>query len=109
MMRQRIRANGFWCVLLATVGAVASVDWSARAGALATVETAGALEPAVARVAELPRMRSILVSVDGTLLAEQYFNGAAPHRAANLKSASKSITRLRVWRRRTRLMTKGRG
>ena len=36
-------------------------------------------------------MRSILVSVDGALRAEQYFNGAAPHRAANLKSASKSI------------------
>lgn len=42
-------------------------------------------------MAELPRMRSLLVSVDGALLAEQYFNGAGPARAANLKSASKSI------------------
>ena len=59
--------------------------------ASALVTTAAALEPALARVAELPRMRSILVSVDGELLAEQYYHGATPRRAANLKSASKSI------------------
>ena len=76
---------------LAVIAAVGTVDWSVDAGARASVETVPALEPVVARVAELPRMRSLLVSVDGELLAEQYFHGAAPHRAANLKSASKSI------------------
>ena len=80
------------CLLLLGVGiAAASPDWTLTAGTLTTVETVAALEPTLARVAELPRMRSILVSVDGELLAEQYFHGAAPHRTANLKSASKSI------------------
>ena len=80
------------CLLLLGVGiAAAWPGWTLTAGTLTRVETVAALEPALARVAELPRMRSILVSVDGELLAEQYFHGAAPNRAANLKSASKSI------------------
>ena len=86
--------SGPLCIqlLVLVVGMVAaSHGRSTSAGVLTTVETAAVLERAVARVTELPRMRSLLVSVDGTLLAEQYFHGAAPHRAANLKSASKSI------------------
>jgi CubicO group peptidase (beta-lactamase class C family) len=50
-----------------------------------------ALDPAVARAGELPRLRSLLISVDGKLLAERYFNRASPAQAENLKSASKSI------------------
>jgi CubicO group peptidase (beta-lactamase class C family) len=85
-------------VVVATVliGAVASASWMPAAGATAAVETAPALEPAVTRVAQLPRMRSLLVSVDGRLKVEQYFHGAAAHRAANMKSASKSIISLLV-------------
>ena len=80
------------CLLLLGVGMVAAPSaWTAGAGALTLTETVAALGPALARVAELPRMRSMLVSVDGELLAEQYFHDAGPHRAANLKSASKSI------------------
>jgi CubicO group peptidase (beta-lactamase class C family) len=41
--------------------------------------------------ATLPRLYSLLVSVDGELRAEHYFNGATPARATNIKSASKSI------------------
>jgi CubicO group peptidase (beta-lactamase class C family) len=41
--------------------------------------------------AGLPRLRSLLISVDGHLVAEQYFHGASAARAANLKSASKSV------------------
>ena len=55
---------------LAVLAVAATGDWTLSAGALSTVETVTALEPALARVAELPRMRSILVSVDGELLAE---------------------------------------
>ena len=87
-------ASRWLCVSLlglAVLAVAATGDWTVSAGAVTTVETAAALEPALARVAELPRMRSILVSVDGELLAEQYFHGATPQRAANLKSASKSI------------------
>ena len=91
-MRQPPYATRWVClVLLLGIGAAAPGSPVVDAGARAPVETVPALEPALARVAELPRMRSILVSVDGELLAEQYFHGAAPHRAANLKSASKSI------------------
>src|SRR5690606_8346859 len=47
---------------------------------------------AATRAAEtLPRLYSLLVSVDGELRAEHYFNGATPRRATNIKSASKSI------------------
>jgi CubicO group peptidase (beta-lactamase class C family) len=48
-------------------------------------------ERAVETAATLPRLRSLLVSVDGTLLAEHYFHGAAAGRTANTKSASKSV------------------
>ena len=61
-------ASRWLCVSLLglTVLAVAATgDWTVSAGAVTTVETAAALEPALARVAELPRMRSILVSGDG--------------------------------------------
>jgi CubicO group peptidase (beta-lactamase class C family) len=54
------------------------------------------LEPALhARVLErandLPRLRSLLISVDGELVEERYFNGVRPSHTANLKSASKSV------------------
>jgi CubicO group peptidase (beta-lactamase class C family) len=44
-----------------------------------------------AKAQALPRLRSLLISVDGRLVDEQYFNGTRPNQAANLKSASKSI------------------
>jgi CubicO group peptidase (beta-lactamase class C family) len=43
------------------------------------------------RANELPRLRSLLISIDGKLVAERYFNGARAAQAENLKSASKSI------------------
>jgi CubicO group peptidase (beta-lactamase class C family) len=48
-------------------------------------------EAALAEAATLPRLRSLLVSVDGTLLLEQYFHGASAAQPANMKSASKSL------------------
>jgi CubicO group peptidase (beta-lactamase class C family) len=48
-------------------------------------------EPALIEAAGLPRIRSLLVSVDGTLVAERYYHGAAPGRTTNIKSASKSV------------------
>ena len=41
--------------------------------------------------ARLPRLRSLLVSVDGKLVEERYFHGATHSHWANLKSASKSV------------------
>lgn len=39
----------------------------------------------------MPRLRSLLVARDGSLIREAYYNGAAPDAHANIKSASKSI------------------
>jgi CubicO group peptidase (beta-lactamase class C family) len=50
----------------------------------------------VARASTLPRLRSLLVSVDGQIVEERYFRGATAARAENLKSASKSIIALLV-------------
>jgi CubicO group peptidase (beta-lactamase class C family) len=43
------------------------------------------------RAALLPRLRSLLISIDGRLVEEQYFRGARSSDWANLKSASKSV------------------
>ena len=39
----------------------------------------------------LPKLRSLLLSIDGEPVLERYFHGANPARSANLKSASKSV------------------
>ncbi|MDH4064633.1 MAG: beta-lactamase family protein [Acidobacteriota bacterium] len=54
-------------------------DVDARLGALAR------------SAAELPRLRSLLVSWQGELVLEHYFRGARADRPANIKSASKSV------------------
>jgi CubicO group peptidase (beta-lactamase class C family) len=46
---------------------------------------------AVASARQLPRLRSLLVSIDGSLVHEQYFGGARAGTLANIKSASKSV------------------
>ena len=43
------------------------------------------------RANELPRLRSLLISVDRKLVAERYFSGVRATQPENLKSASKSI------------------
>ncbi len=60
-----------------------------------------ALEPtlharALDRASRLPRLRSLLVSIDGERVEEQYYNGAGASDGANLKSASKSILSILV-------------
>ena len=55
------------------------------------VELNAALAEADDGAASLPRLRSFLVSLDGEILLERYFNGARASRHANIKSASKSV------------------
>ncbi len=50
----------------------------------------------VAQLTELPRLRSLLVSIDGDLVEEHYFNGATARSLANLKSASKTLMSILV-------------
>jgi len=56
----------------------------------ATLDSA-MLAAAYTRAAQLPRLRSLLVSHDGRLVGERYFRGARRGSRANIKSASKSI------------------
>ena len=48
-------------------------------------------DDALKSAGDMPRLYSLLVSVDGEVRAEGYFNGATATRATNIKSASKSI------------------
>ncbi len=50
-----------------------------------------AVEPLGAAAAQLPRLRSLLVSRHGRLAFEYYAKGAGPARVANVKSVSKSL------------------
>jgi CubicO group peptidase (beta-lactamase class C family) len=51
---------------------------------------------AMDRALRLRRLRSLLLSIDGTLVEERYYNGARPSRRANVKSASKSLLSILV-------------
>jgi CubicO group peptidase (beta-lactamase class C family) len=44
-----------------------------------------------ARGAQLPKLRSLLIAVDGRIVGERYYHGATRARTANVKSVSKSI------------------
>jgi CubicO group peptidase (beta-lactamase class C family) len=50
-----------------------------------------AFEAVADRAAALPRLHSLLVSRDGTIVLERYFRGTRANRLANIKSASKSV------------------
>jgi len=49
------------------------------------------LDGAVRYASSLPRIRSFLIVQDGSIIAEQYFNGAEANQAHNVKSVAKSI------------------
>ena len=60
--------------------------------AQATVgKPAPSLEEAGKAAAQLPRLRSLLVSWRGSLILERYYGGARAAQPANIKSASKSL------------------
>ena len=69
---------------------------STRAVLASSLLPSGASEALVARASALPRLRSLLVSVDGELVEEHYFNGATARSLANLKSASKTLMSILV-------------
>ncbi|MEE8348845.1 MAG: serine hydrolase [Acidobacteriota bacterium] len=84
-------------------GLLVCLGWTAVMSREVSASEAGsqALDPilharALNRASRLPRFRSLLVSIDGVRVEEQYFNGAGPSDRANLKSASKSILSLLV-------------
>ena len=88
---QRVsRVQTAWLLLLLVCGTL-------KVGQLVASEARSpALEPtlharAMDRAARLPRLRSLLISIDGRKVEERYFRGARFSDWANLKSASKSV------------------
>ena len=96
-MSRRRRQTGWLVVVMAFVWL-----WP-QPSALATHEEtpSSPLDPTLreqilTRAEGLPRLRSLLISVDGQLVEEHYYHGASEGRLANLKSASKSIISILV-------------
>jgi len=85
-----IHARGAMLVLLLAAGALmrdVSAASEAQSPRLEPIRHAQVID----RAAQLPLLQSLLVSIDGKVVIQQYFNGASPSRWANLKSASKSV------------------
>ena len=70
--------------------AVTCVHAPANANDLAPV-TGDLFSDALQEASGMPRIRSLLISHDGKLVLEEYFNGMSPRHTANVKSVSKSI------------------
>ena len=75
-------------LLMAPASAIAQPDAPASAEATARKPV---LEAAAQSAAAMPRLRSLVVSHQGAIVLERYFNGARAAQPANIKSASKSI------------------
>ena len=60
-------------------------------GQLVSARQLPTLDAAAKSAAELPRLRSLLVSHKGALILERYYHGARATQLANIKSASKSL------------------
>ncbi|MGE3190230.1 MAG: serine hydrolase domain-containing protein [Vicinamibacterales bacterium] len=81
---------GWWAAVVAAGALGATLAAAPQDRPEPAVPGAG-LGGAIARAETLPRLRSLLVSVDGGLLVEHYLHGARRDRPANIKSASKSV------------------
>jgi CubicO group peptidase (beta-lactamase class C family) len=68
--------------------AMSAMSTPAAASSSVTEKAALSFDETLSR---LPRLRSLLISIDGELVDERYFHGARAIDSANLKSASKSI------------------
>jgi CubicO group peptidase (beta-lactamase class C family) len=78
---------GLMLEILLVVMAMTAIEVQAESKRLEPTLHARALE----RANELPRLRSLLISIDREMVEERYFSGARPTHTANLKSASKSL------------------
>jgi CubicO group peptidase (beta-lactamase class C family) len=84
-----VRLASAGIVVLLAAGPIALAQ---PTSAQATVgKPAPLLEEAAKAAAQLPRLRSLLVSRRGSLILERYYGGARATTPANIKSASKSV------------------
>jgi CubicO group peptidase (beta-lactamase class C family) len=78
-------------VVLAALTLAVAIGTEPRVSAQETARAPIDVEALRAGAAELPQLRSLLVSWRGTIVAEHYARGVRPTGLANIKSASKSI------------------
>jgi CubicO group peptidase (beta-lactamase class C family) len=83
----KLAFSGLMLEILVAAMAMTAIEVQAASKELEPILYARVLE----RANELPRLRSLLISIDGELIEERYFNGVRPWETANLKSASKSL------------------
>ena len=89
----KARGSGFPgpSIVLSALALLAAAPSAAqRAPSVRSLDPA-VLRPAFDRAGELPKLRSLLIAVDGSVVGERYYRGATRARTANVKSVSKSI------------------
>jgi CubicO group peptidase (beta-lactamase class C family) len=82
--------------LLLAVAAAGSAALAARSAPAAPALDRATRAALLEQGADLPRLRSLLVSIGGQLVEEHYFHGATARGQANLKSASKTLISILV-------------
>jgi CubicO group peptidase (beta-lactamase class C family) len=85
------RLKAIFATALMTLVIIASAAFLSAAERVPTRLDPALWAPALQRASELPRLRSLLISIDGERIEERYFHGAHASQPANLKSASKSV------------------
>jgi CubicO group peptidase (beta-lactamase class C family) len=107
MSRRVLKGGGWSLAIVAAIWMIAAAVRSGGAEQAAALPVAASppppapvaappppplsLEAVDAMARELPRLHSLLVSRDGELIFEEYYNGTRRDRLANIKSASKSV------------------
>jgi CubicO group peptidase (beta-lactamase class C family) len=86
-----VRLASAGIVVLLAAGQIALAQPTSAQATVGRPTSAPLLEEAAKAAAQLPRLRSLLVSRRGSLILERYYGGARASQPANIKSASKSI------------------
>ncbi len=86
MISRRRVPSSSWATAAALLGVALSTTVVAD-----TALEAEDFSSALTMAERMPRLRSLLVSHDGELIVEEYFNGARPNQTTNVKSVSKTV------------------
>ena len=83
---QHLNPGAFIVTRIATVALLTPL-FSSESAALDNLDFENAVESAE----KMPRLYSLLISYQGDLIVEKYFNGMGANQAVNVKSVSKSV------------------
>lgn len=86
------RPNGLgWCLAALVAIWMSGISLGADPVQPIPAQPGISFDEGLAAAADLPRLRSLLVSWRGSLILERYYNGVRATRLANIKSASKTV------------------